>query len=268
MALLYTDLGALCGAFTCGDGTTAGDATDAYILPATLTLQSDDADLRFREEQRVWQHGSVPYGEEWDARDIVLAGTVWEDSTAEMQALLRALRQKAARPDQRLRIDTGTYINVSRLRRMDARPVDLTGRSLMDVRLVWRATDPFWYSETQASHVEELSGSDSFTVDTGSTATVDMYPVISITAPSGGSVSSLTLSNETDDDQAFGYDDAGLTDGASVVIDSGAGTVSRGGTNTIRYYSGGWLRLKPGENTLAYTGNACTITLTWHTRWI
>lgn len=267
---LYTSQGAICGTFVCGDGTVCGGSSDVYTLPDTLTLQGDEADFRFREQERAWQHGSMAYGEEWEARDFTVSGLVLEDNGAAARALVREMREAAARLNQRLRLSSSAdhYVNLARLRRMDARPVALSGRSLLEVRMVWRSCDPFWQAVQPDSHTEELAGDGTFTVHTGSVATVAMQPVICITAPNPGTVSSVVLTNTSDEGQALGYDDAGLRDGATVVIDAGAGTVTRGGTNVIRFYSGGWLRLLPGSNVLAYEGSACTITLLWVPRWI
>lgn len=266
---IYTTEGAVCGEFVSGE-MLCGEEGDQYTLPATLTIENDDADFRFKEEERAFQHGSVAFGQEWEARDITVAGTVKADSATDARSLLRAIRKAAARPDQRLRLDADAdhYIVAARLRRMDARWVDLTGRTLADVRLVWRATNPFWQAATPGSHTEELTGDGTFTVDTDLLATVPMSPVVTVTAPSSGSVPSVRLTNDTDEGQAFLYEDLQLEDGAVLVIDCGAGIVTRDGENTIRFLSGGWLRLLPGENVLAYEGDACALTLTWRPRWI
>lgn len=265
--LLYTEIGAVCGAFSSG-GTLCGAAGDQYELPDTLVLEADDSDERWREVERAWQHGSVLYGEEVEPRDIVVSGLVSAATGAAMQTLVRDIREAARRADQRLRCEAASYLNVSRLRRMDVRWEPETGRSLAQVRLVWRAADPFWYATTEASQTDSMAGDGNITVDTGTDATVAMHPIIVITAPAAASVPSVRMTNQTDDSQVLLYEDLDLENGASVSIDCEAGTVTRGTTNTIRYMTGGWLRLLPGSNTIAYEGGACTITTIWKPRWI
>lgn len=270
MPRLYTILGALCGQFLSGT-TVCGASGDQYDLPDTMVLQDDDVDFRSEEAARAWRDGSIMYGEEWEARDIVLSGSIWQGHSATLggtQALIRTIKQRAARLDQRLEVDSGSYINVSRLRRMDVRPVTLTGRTVLDCRLVWRAADPFWYADTVQDDIQVLTGDDQWTVDTGALTTVRLYPVITIEAPASASVSSVTLRNVTTGSQQFVYADPGLANGAVAVIDSGAGTVTRAGGNTIRYYSGSWLQLEPGINEIEYEGPAATVTITWRERWI
>lgn len=266
---LYTTIGALCGTFVCGT-TLCGAPSDLYSLPSSLTIQEDDADFRFREEERVFQHGSVAFGEEWAARDITVSGIIQGETTTEAADLVKAIRSAAARLDQRLRLSSSEtrFLELARLRRMDARPRELTGRRLFDVRITWRACTPFWHSQSSSNHTEALAGDATFVVDAGDVATVAMHPLITITAPVGAAVPSVRLTNATDEDQAFLYEDLALEDGASVVIDCAAGTVARDGTSSIRYFSGAFPRLLPGENSLSYEGNACTITLTWRPRWI
>lgn len=265
--LLYTEIGAICGTFLSGT-TLCGAAGDQYELPDTLVIEGDDSDERWKEEERAWQHGSVLYGEEVEPRDILVSGLVSATTATAMQTLVREMREAARRSDQRLRYDEDFYVNVSRLRRMDVRWEPETGKTLAQVRLVWRAADPFWYATSEASQTENPTGDDTLTVDTGTDVTIPMNPVITITAPPAAAVPSVRLTNQTDDDQAFLYEDLDLENGASVTIDCEAGTVTRGATNTLRYLTGGWLRLLPGSNTIAYEGDACEITLTWKPRWI
>lgn len=270
MPILYTQKGALCGAFLVGT-TLCGVAGDQYILPDTLTLQDDDVDFRFEEQRRAWQDGSILYGEEWEPRDIVLAGPIWQGATATTattQALVRAIKQAAARLDQRLEIDAGQFVEVSRLRRMDVRPVDITGRTVLDCRLTWRAAVPFWQQDGLQEHVEVLTGDDTFTVDTGTLPTVAMHPVIVFECPDPGSLPSVRLRNVTDDGETFLVQDPSLVDGAVLTVDSGAGTCKRDGANAIRFYTGGWLRLLPGANQIEYEGGAVTVRIYYRRRWI
>lgn len=91
------------------------------------------------------------------------------------------------------------------------------------------------------------------------------YPIITITADKA--ITDLIIQNETDipdgEDEGikFEYEDPAFFNGNTVEVDSrGSGTVYRGTTNTIRYFTGAFLRLLPGNNTFKYTGDTDGVT--------
>jgi hypothetical protein len=266
---IYTQRGALCGRFYCGE-MLSGAAGDQYALPDSLTIESDDFDLRVASDERAMSDGSAAWGGQVKARKAVVAGIVGDgtsDPTA-TAALLRTIRAAAARPDQRLDAGDGCHLRMRLLESCDTKWQEMWGRSLASMRLSWLLADPFWYADDVGQHVETLTGNGSFTVSAGSSATWWMPPVVTIEAPAGASVPSVALVNETDSSVGLTYSDPALTDEASVTIDCEAGTVERDGTDSIRYLSGRPLRLLPGDNVLTYTGAACTMTIQWRERWI
>lgn len=267
---LYTLRGALCGAFVSGE-MLAGAEGDQFILPASLTLEGDDFDLRVDSDERALSDGSAAWGGQVKARRAVVSGLVG-DGTSDPEptrALLRRLRAAAARQDQHLATDQGTdhYLRLRLLESCDVRWQDLWGRSLAQVRLSWLLADPFWYADAVGQVHADLAGAGSIAVDTGDLATWWMPPIITLTAPAGESVPSLTLVNETDGGVGLTYSDPAFADGAVVVIDCERGTVRRDGVDSIRYLGGRPLRLLPGENTLSCTG-ACAVSIQWRERWI
>jgi hypothetical protein len=268
---LYTQRGALCGTFLAGEFV-AGAEGDQFILPASLTLEGDDFDLRVDSDERALADGSAAWGGQVRARKAVVSGLVGDGtSTPEAtRALLRQLRAAAARQDQYLATDQGAdhFLRLRLLESCDVRWQALWGRSLAQVRLSWLLADPFWYSDAVGQVHEDLAGSGSISVDTGDLATWWMPPIITLTAPAGESVPSVTLVNQTDGGVGLTYSDPAFADGATVVIDCERGTVRRDGVDSIRYLGGRPLRLLPGLNTLSYTGAACAVSIQWRERWI
>jgi len=268
---LYTQRGALCGAFLSGE-MLAGAQGNQVILPASLTLEGDDCDLRVDSDERALSDGSAAWGGQVKARKAVVSGLVGDGtSTPEVtRALLRRLRAAAARQDQYLATEQGAdhFLRLRLLESCDVRWQELWGRSLAQVRLSWLLADPFWYADSVGQVHEDLAGSGSISVDTGDLATWWMPPIITLTAPAGESVPSVTLVNQTDGGVGLTYSDPALSDGATVVIDCERGTVTRDGVDSIRYLGGRPLRLLPGLNTLSYTGAACGVTINWRARWI
>ena len=268
---LYTQRGALCGAFLAGEFL-AGAEGDQVILPASLTLEGDDCDLRVDSDERALSDGSAAWGGQVKARRAVVSGLVGDGtSTPEAtRALLRQLRAAAARQDQYLATDQGAdhFLRLRLLESCDVRWQALWGRSLAQVRLSWLLADPFWYSTAVGQVHEDLAGA--VRVRMGGIHQVARSPVSTAMepAPAGVAVPTVTLVNETDGGVGLTYSDPAFADGATVVIDCERGTVRRDGVDSIRYLGGRPLRLLPGLNTLSYTGAACAVTIQWRERWI
>lgn len=262
-----TTEGALCGAVTCGEFV-CGEEGDFYELPDTLVFRNDSYKTRFREDDRLLSHGSHINGFAFEGRDVVVEGSVVSVDEATQRTLLRTIMQKSGRQDIKFRYDSTFYKTIARLKDADIVHEVLTGKVLTDLKLVWRAKDPFWYSSSYVQHVETVTGDDTFTVTVDESVFPDVSPTIQIAAPSVGSVGTLTLENTSDDEsRILQYADTSLRDGASVTLDCRTAEASRGGTDTIRFVDGNWIRLLPGDNVISYTGGACTITITHQPRW-
>lgn len=269
MALeIFRTRGAVCGGFVSGE-MLAGEVGDQYILPETLVPEADDFSTRVDSERRALTDGEAAWGGQVEARKFSVSGLVGGDSEAQTRALMQAIRARAARPGQKLSIQPGgPYLHLAFLENFDHKWEALSGRRLVRVAATWLLADPFWYSTAVGQVHADLAGDGSIPVDTGDLATWWMPPVLILTAPAGESVPSVTLVNETDGGVGLTYSDPAFADGAVVVIDCERGTVTRDGTDSIRYLGGRPLRLLPGENTLSYTGAACAVSIQWRERWI
>lgn len=117
--------------------------------------------------------------------------------------------------------------------------------------------DPFLY--TEASTNDEITVDASPKTDTISNhaSGAPVFPVITITADT--TISSLIIENESDvpdgasDGLQFVYLDPNFVDTDVLIIDCQNGTVKREGVNTIRYFSGSFLKLLAGDNTIKVT---------------
>lgn len=266
---LFTSLGSLCGTFRAGEQV-AGDPGDVYELPRSLVFLEDNQTGRFRSVDRLLVDGEAVDGWQVDARDITVEGLVTSDDTEDQRTLLLEMARVAALPNLRLTVEEGpgaTYLRLGRLKDLQRKHSELTGRELTDVRLRWRASDPAWY--------EARLHSIKFTVTTYSQALsldpltgLPAFPTVHIVAPPSGSLSTVSLGST--DGRGFSYTDASyLRNGASVIVDCEAGTVNRAtGYNTLHYMVGTFPRLAAGTNVWQYAGGACTITLSWQPRWL
>lgn len=260
---IYTEWGAVAGEFLAGD-VVAGQEGDQVTLPATLVLQDEDAAYRVETEDLALAHGASVWATGWKGRTLAMAGTLRADTAEALHGLLRTLRAAAARVDQWLLVDGVRMLRLGALQKMDVNLVELWGRTMADVRLAWTVGDPFWYVVPVASHTETPAGDGTFTVDAGTVATVDMPLRIRITAPAGASLPSVTLACGG---RSCTYADPALAGGATVEIDSEAGTVRRDGAPSTRWFAGAWPVLNPGANSWTYAGGACTIEFLWRPRW-
>lgn len=69
----------------------------------------------------------------------------------------------------------------------------------------------------------------------------------------------MSLTNVTDNNALWGYQDLDLNNGTTLVVDSSLGSVERDGTATLRLMSGQFLRLLGNTtNSIKYTGDAAT----------
>jgi hypothetical protein len=117
-------------------------------------------------------------------------------------------------------------------------------------------SDPYAYYHTDDSTTITVDSSPKSGTVTNNGIVPD-YPVITITADA--TITSLVIENETDvpegasDGLQFQYLDNNFVGTDVLIIDCKKGTVERDGTNTIRYFSGSFLKLLPGSNTITVT---------------
>jgi len=90
-------------------------------------------------------------------------------------------------------------------------------------------------------------------------------------------VNDLELQNDTDvpagesEGLKFTYVNNYFVSGNDLIIDCKEGTVVRETTNSIRYFSGAFLKLLPGDNEIKYTGDtdgATTVKFEFYKRFL
>lgn len=250
---------------------------DVYTLPPTLLVESTDFAVKHEVINLAMSNGAKAYGGDLvDAGELEIAGKIWTPSRAAHRALMDEIRARFQQPGQLLRMEPGYYVTLDQLKdRVRSRWRPLSGKTFTEISAAFFVGDPFWYSEAEVIQEFELTGDDVITVDPSDAALPARTwcsPIITITAPSSGSVSSVTLRNATDDGLQCRYADLQLRNSASVVIDCVNSTIRRtngsGTTDTIQYFTGEFLRLLPTLNSISYTGAACTISIRWRARWV
>jgi hypothetical protein len=265
---IYKTPAAICGQFLAGE-CVANDQGDYYDLPATLVFTDDGADFRFRSEDRVLGDGDLVDSANVDARDFEVEGYIVSSTETAHQTLIRNIKKYGAVSDIRARYDVDFHARLARPKKLDAQHVGETGKVLSKFKGVWRRADPFWYAATWQVDTRTFTGTTTFTLNTGTIANTSMFPVICITARDGETADACLLRNTTPEvDVVMQYNDPNMTSNARAVIDCGAGTATRDGVNSVRYISGSFMRLEPGDNALQYEGDPCVMSIFWLERFL
>lgn len=266
---LFTTMGARCGTFRSG-AQGAGAASDAYDLPRTLVLGEDNHSGRFRSVDRLLTDGESVDGWQLDARDVEVSGLVSSDGVADQRDLLRALATVASRDGLCMTLEEGpsaAHLRLARLKQFDRKHVESTRRTLTDVRIRWRVADPSWYEARIHSRRFVIAASGMTTLLFESLTGLRAYPTLHLVAPAAGATGSASVTDGASRTMTY-TDTAYLRNGASVVVDSAAGTARRvSGLNALPYMVGTFPSVRPGVDSWRYTGGACTLTLSWQPRW-
>ena len=247
-----------------------------YELDPGLTLQSNPVDSKIDTRNILFNDGTISAGNEIQGRKIIVAGTVISDNRTAHRALMDLTRFECSRQGLKLSQDSETcYVNLAALVSLTEDAITGYDRAVSTVRITWQADDPFWYASASQSVTTSVTGTQTFPVDGlagGQMCTRGNSPVITVTAPPGGSVSGFTLANLSDGGLIMSYSDTSLVNGASVVIDCYNGTINRvsGLTTTpsARFFDGEFLRLLTQINQIQYVGPPATVNFTWQPRWL
>ncbi|MBU2487944.1 MAG: phage tail family protein [Proteobacteria bacterium] len=230
-----------------------------YTFPAGFDLHAwRDRDFTTRSKmlERFGAHGGREISDRAvEPRRVSVKGAFHAGSQAALKTFLDSLSQALHHNGEAYRFswEAGFYANVSHVDefRVDRFEAGLAFRSVnIEIRFV--CPDPFWYSVTDDTaapvSITQSPQNISFTSSGGVPAP------LKVQCDPTAAWADFTLENVTDDGNLFRYADSALVSGTCLVVDATDGTVKRDGLSTIRHYSGAFLRVLPGENTLRYTG--------------
>lgn len=134
----------------------------------------------------------------------------------------------------------------------------------MDFDLSFIGQTPFWIASTASQDVQP-------TAITGGTHVFDVnfigsaYALPTITIEAVAEVSNISLENKTTDERFSFIGNVLAT--AALIINGGDASVQNSGVDTIGDYSGDFLRLVQGTNSLEYTGGDVVITFDYYARY-
>jgi len=238
-----------------------------YTFPGDFDLHTwNDRDFSSRSKilDRFGIHGGTEVSDRGiKPRKVRVQGAYHAASQAALKTFLDDLTKALHNNGNPYRFswESGYYINVSHVSRFRSKRFKqgLAYKSVeIDIEL--ECPDPFWYSTS-----DDSPGAVSITASPQSivfTNNGNVPSPLRIQCDPTAAWADFTIKNETDSDNLCRYTDPLLGDGDKLIIDAKDGTVERNSENTIRYFSGAFLRVLPGDNTIVYTGpTGGTITL-------
>jgi len=233
-----------------------------YSFPASLFLADDSSQMRSSIQDLVYAHGGKQVADGFVApRKVSITGDFYADSGVAFETAWRAL-VKAIFKGGKLTIFSDTvprYIEV-------ANPaIDSEWEhwpNFKRLTITFNAAFPFWVDETELNPHDHMAGAGNMSPLDLTASEHIVLPTIEIAADQGANLPSIRLTNPNDSGKTLRYDNPAFLIGSTLIINAGDGTIKLNGNDAIEYFvSGAFLRLQPKVNTIAYVGNACTITV-------
>ena len=237
-----------------------------YTVPVDFALKDDNVDVRQTIKDKVYSHGGIDTSDgKIKQKTLTLKGILYGATRAAYLTIVQEFREKVYQENYQLYFgEPATYnyfYNIRKLFKIKNKYIEGQDYFASEVEATLLLTDPFLYYKTKESVDTTIDASPkTFTVTND--GNVNAYPVITITADMA--VSTLKLQNNTDipsgetEGLKFDYIDNHFVSGNDLIIDCQEGTVERESNTSIRYFSGAFLKLIPGSNSITYTGDTNT----------
>lgn len=226
-------------------------------LNDTFSLKSFSWKKRSRTAEPAFSHGGRDMADGMlRVRVLQVEGLVQGANQAAYEAAHFELTSWLYKEDLQLSYDPSNYIKVKRISSFKHTFVEGGFLRIAKVSFTCVCEDPFWYESALSSDTQTVVSSP-WAFILANSGSVETYPIFTITAAAINV--DMTLSNTTDDNRKFRYQDTGFYIGSVVVIDCAEGTVTRDGTNLISAFDGSFLPLLKGSNSLEYVGANVTI---------
>lgn len=232
---------------------------NTYDFPFDFWITDDDFTLSSNIKNIAFGSGGRNTADNFpEARSITIEGAVRADTLAELETKKRAL-YNACLKGGKLYVSDDTvtrYITVSNAAFSSSYQGDYRLEKPITIDFVCEY--PFWQDDTETEAV--LAGG-TVTIDNSGSDFI-LLPIITINANQGFDLPSVTVTNESDGNMTFTYNDPNFVIGDILEVDSIDGTVKKNNNNVIVYYSpASFLRLINDTNIITYSGNDATVTV-------
>lgn len=252
--------------------------TEVYEFPSGCELVAEPFAKRLDSEPRAYQHGEVLIGDEKIQSRIISLHGIFDNTKinttygATVATNLKEMKQQCYTEDLRLYPDSQYTDEFYFVECLNFETEFLGRTDVVEVNIEFKCTDPFRYykDETSSDHTVDESP-ESITESNGGDA--EVFGVWTFTCSTGASISSIQITNTTDGGKNCTYTpDSNLTSGDVVELDMSEGTCKLNGSDDISNFTGVWLRLLSGSNsltvTLTGTAGTNTLNLTYRKRWL
>jgi len=239
-------------------------AAATYTFPANFTVRGIPFKTRSSFVDIAYSAGSKNKGDLKTAmREIIIEGIVGAADAASFETLRNTIYAWLFKTDLKLSFIAGKHFKVKCITNVS--PSFFEGGFLRVAKLSFtcQCEDPFQYYDAVSSDNAVIAASPTTWSITNAGA-YDVYPVITITNSANNT--DFILENITDANRSFEYIDAACLNTLVTVIDNTDGTVFMNGANGVSKFTGNWLRLLPGVNSIKYTGAVCNIDMNWYQR--
>jgi hypothetical protein len=227
---------------------------------SNFTLEGIPINRRSTLKDRAFQDGVVDTSDGKLKNNVLtLNGALYGASFVLQQLIIRTIA--ASWNDFKLyRSASGSYdyyYNIKKVLSMEENWIEGQDYDAANYELKLLVTDPYVYKHTATSDTITVDSSPKTDTVSNDANGAPVYPVITVTADT--TISSLTVENLSDvpegasDGLQFTYLDPNFVNTDELIIDCQNGTVEREGTNTIRYFSGNFIRLLTGNNSIKVT---------------
>lgn len=230
-----------------------------------------DFSVRGKQIPRFGRHGAAEVGDRGiEPRVVTVRGEFHAANQAALDTFLDTLKKHLHHNGNLYRFSwkSGYYITVDHVQRFQGTRFSggLAYRSIR-VEIDFLCVDPFWYSTTADSVAATSIGTSPKNITFTNNGNVPSP--LTIQCDPTATWDDFTIANATDGGEILRYRDPGFGSGDQLIINGQEGTVERDSLNTVRYFSGAFLRVLPGSNTITYTGDTGgTITLTAPKRYL
>lgn len=230
-----------------------------HTFPAGCELIDEPFNKRLDTENRAYQHGGIITSDSRIAvRIISLHGIFDKSSQALMKTELNSMKKACYTEDLRLYAtqNSDDYYNVECL---NFEHNFLGMLTAVEINIDFQCSDPFRYykDETTDSETGITSSPHNYTVANGGDA--EVFPVITFTGGASTNLTKIRVANAQDGGRYFEVTTA-IGNADVVEVDCEEGTIEKNGSDIISSFSGAFIKLASGNNsiTLTLTGTVGT----------
>jgi len=240
--------------------TLTDELLNVYTFPATFKVTGFNWKKKIRQVPIAFRDGGDEIGDKkLDTRVLSIEGIISDNAT--YAATMATINSWLYKTNLKLSITAGKHINVKSISDVNNTFYEGGFFRLSKLKFNCICPDPFFYTDAVVTTTKVIAVSP-YVFNITNSSLFDVLPVFVITNAVDNF--DLNVENATDVGKYFKYTDPGFVALKVLTVDNKAGTVRINGINSIQYYSGSWLRLLPGVNTIVYTGLGCSLKIDYY----